>query len=300
MANAFTLAQSRYDESKPNRFENLIYTPAMRISMPIRFLCYLLLLTLTLLHSNATAENWTRFRGPNGSGISSATTVPVKWSDKDYRWTAELPGEGHSSPVVWGDRLFVTSADGKTGIRYLVCLNALTGEQLWKKQFEFEKYKKHNNNSFASNTPTVDEAFVYVLWQSPESSTLSAFSHQGDKAWTEDLGPYRHGQGGGTSPVIFEDMVVVSNDHGQGSFLAAYDRKTGEERWKVPREGKRASYSTPCVYRPAGQPAELIFTHCFEGVIGVDPQTGKQKWMVDPFGRFPQRAVVSPFVAGDL
>lgn len=268
--------------------------------MTRRFLFCLFLFNSTLFLPNVTAENWTRFRGPNGSGVSSATTVPEKWGDKDYRWTAELPGIGHSCPVVWGDRLFVTSADVSNGVRYLLCLNALTGEQLWTKKFEFAKYKKHNNNSFASNTPTVDGEFVYVLWQSPKSSSLSAFSHRGEPAWTADLGAYRHGQGSGTSPVLYEEMVVVSNDHGQGSFLAAYDRKTGEERWKLPREGKRACYSTPCVYEPEGQPAELIFTHCYEGVIGVDPKTGKQKWMVDPFGRFPQRAVVSPFVAGDL
>ncbi len=258
------------------------------------------LVGLLFVSSEANAENWTRFRGPNGSGLSEATTVPVKWDGDDIRWTVELPGIGHSSAVVWEKRLFVTSADAEAGKRYLIGLNAKTGERNWIKEFDFAKHKKHNNNSFASNTPAVDGDAVYVLWQSPEGSSLKAFTHEGDEVWTADLGPYRHGQGGATSPIVFEDLVVVSNDHGKGSFLGGYDKKTGKERWRIPREGKRACYSTPCVYQPEGQAAELIFTHCFEGVTGVDPHSGKKLWMMDVFGRFPQRAVVSPFVVGDL
>ncbi len=257
------------------------------------------LVGLLFVSSESNAENWTRFRGPNGSGLSEAT-VPVKWDSDDIRWTAELLGAGHSSPVVWEQRLFVTSADVDAGKRYLICLNADSGERNWIKEFDFAKHKKHNNNSFASNTPAVDADAVYVLWQSPEGSSLKAFTHEGDEIWNADLGPYRHGQGGGTSPIVFEDLVVVSNDHGEGSFLGTYDRKTGKERWRIPREGKRACYSTPCVYQPEGHAPELIFTHCFEGVTGVDPRSGKELWMIDVFGRFPQRAVVSPFVVGDL
>lgn len=248
----------------------------------------------------ASADNWTRFRGPNGSGVSRAKTVPVEWDREDIRWTVKLPGAGHSSPVIWEDRLFLTSADVEKGLRYLVCLDALSGRQKWTEEFDFKKHRKHTNNSYASNTPTVDAELVYVLWQSPEGSSLSAFTHEGNREWTTDLGPYRHGQGGATSLMLFENLVVVSNDHGKGSFLAAYNKKTGEEQWKIPREGQRACYSTPCVYQVEGRPVELIFTHCFEGVIGVDPQTGRQNWMMDVFGRFAQRAVVSPFVAGEI
>src|SRR3954470_5796440 len=79
----------------------------------------------------AAGQEWTRFRGPNGSGLSDATTVPVRWTEKDYAWKVDLPGVGHSSPVLWGDRLFVTSADEKTGQRTLLCLRAADGKQLW-------------------------------------------------------------------------------------------------------------------------------------------------------------------------
>ncbi len=258
------------------------------------------LLIVGLQTAPTNAENWTRFRGSNGAGISLATTVPVSWDLDSIRWKAELPGEGHSSPVIWEDRLYVTSADLETGTRYLICLHSRTGKQHWLQEFPLVKYKKHSNNSFASSTPTVDEEFVYVLWQSPEKSSLTALTHEGKQAWSTDLGPYKHGQGGATSPVLFEDLVVISNDHGAGSFLAAYDRKTGNQRWKLPRQGKRACYSSPCIYQPENQSPELIFSHCFEGVTGVDPKTGQQKWMIDVFGRFPQRAVVSPFVANGL
>ncbi len=250
--------------------------------------------------SRATAQDWTRFRGPNGSGVSDAATVPTTWTKADYNWVAELPGEGNSSPVVWGKHLYTTAADAESGRRFLVCLNTDDGATLWKRDVAFRGYKKHKNNSYASNTPAVDADHVYALWQSPEQSPLIAFDHSGARVWEYDLGPYRHGQGGGTSPIVYGDLVIVSNDHAQGSFLVAVDRRTGAERWKIGRQGKRACYSTPCVYQPEGHDAEIIFTHCFEGVIGVDPKSGRQLWMVDVFGRFPQRAVGSPVVYRDL
>jgi outer membrane protein assembly factor BamB len=246
------------------------------------------------------AENWTRFRGPNGSGISEAKTVPVKWAEKEINWKAELPGIGHSSPVVWGDRLFVTAADVEAGKRFLICLKTTDGSITWKRTADFAKYRLHSNNSFASNTPAVDANHVYVLWQSKQESALVAFDHDGQEAWRYDMGAYLHGQGGGTSPIVHEGLVFVSNDHSKGSFLVAVDSKAGKEVWKIPRAGKRACYSTPCVFPVAGGESEIVFTHSFEGVIGVASRTGKPSWKVDPFGRAPQRAVGSPLVTDGL
>lgn len=245
-------------------------------------------------------DNWPRFRGHNGSGISKATTIPVEWTEKDYNWKISLPGSGNSSPVVWENHIYVTSADVTNGTQTLQCINAHTGTVSWAKEFEFKKYKTHNNNSFASNTPVVDKDGVCVLWQTPAGSPLIAYSHAGEKQWTYDLGPYKHGQGGATSPIIYQDKVVVSNDGKSNSFLVAVHRKTGDELWKIPRLGKRACFSTPCVFRPEHGPEELIFTHCFEGVIGVDPKTGSQKWHIDVFGTHSQRAVGSPVIYDDL
>jgi len=266
--------------------------------------CFLSTLTKTVIvlvfGATGFGQEWTRFRGPNGSGISDAKTIPTTWTEKDYNWIAELPGRGHSSPVVWGDKLFVTCCDEEASLRHLLCLNTTDGAVLWTKDFAFEKYKQQKNNSFASSTPTVDADHVYLLWHSKESSPLVALDHAGNQVWEYDLGPYTHGQGGATSPIVVDDLVIVAHDQKEPSFLLALDRKTGREHWKIPREGKHACYATPCLNTPSDRPSELIFAHCYEGIVGVDLSSGKQNWHVDPFGRDDQRALVSPIMAGDL
>lgn len=261
------------------------------------------LATLTILSvvlaTVGSAADWTRFRGPNGAGISDATTVPVQWGKDDYNWVADLPGPGHSSPVIFGSSLYVTCCDESASERSLICLDTQSGIIRWSHDVSFSAYKKHKNNSFASGTPCVDEKHVYVLWQSREASPLMALNHDGTLVWSIDLGPYLHGQGGATSPIVFGDMVVLSNDQKDPSFLLAVDRNTGKERWRIPRQGKRACYSTPCI-RTSGAQNEIVFTHCYEGIIGVNPATGKQNWHIDVFGRSSQRALGSPVLAGDL
>ncbi len=247
-----------------------------------------------------SAEEWNRFRGPNGSGFSAATTVPIEWDTDDYNWIVELPGKGNSSPIAWGDKLFVTSADEKAKTRSVQCLKVADGSEVWRKDVSFGPYKKHKNNSFASSTPAADADHVYVLWNSKTSSPLTAYTHEGEKVWEYDLGPYRHGQGGATSPIVYEDIVLVANDQSAGSFLLAVDRMTGKELWKVDRLGKRACYGTPCINSPGDRPAEVIFSHCYEGIVGLDPETGHQNWHIDVFGRASQRALGSPVIAGDL
>ena len=255
---------------------------------------------LFLLAGAAGADEWTRFRGPNGSGVSSAKTVPASWKESDFNWKIDLPGEGNSSPVIWKERVFVTAADNSAAKRSLLCIDESSGKTLWKRDFPYATYRKHKNNSYASNTPAVDGERVYTLWQSKAGSSLVALDHGGKESWRYDLGPYLHGQGGGTSPIVFEDLVIVANDHKTNSFLLALERKTGKEKWKIPRKGKRACYSTPCVFSAPGRPTEIIFVHCFEGIVGVDPARGRQNWMIDVFGTFPQRAVGSPVVWKDL
>ncbi|MEQ8787763.1 MAG: PQQ-binding-like beta-propeller repeat protein [Pirellulaceae bacterium] len=257
-------------------------------------------LLLLVVAGLAPAQEWARFRGPNGSGISDAKTVPVAFGENDINWKVKLPGVGNSSPIAWGDHVYVTSATDDPPMRTLSCLDAKSGAVRWRREVPFESYKKHKNNSFASNTPCADADHVYVLWQSKSDSPLVAFNHDGEEVWRYDLGPYNHGQGGGTSPIVYDNLVIVCNDHSQGSFLLALDRCTGKEVWKVPRQGKRACYATPCIYQAGDRPAEIIFSHCFEGVSGVDPQTGRQNWSIHVFGDFPQRAVGSPFIIDDL
>lgn len=246
-------------------------------------------------------ENWPRFRGPNGAGVSDSKSIPVEWTEDDYNWVAELPGEGHSSPVVWGERLFVTCADADAQKRYLLCLDTADGRELWRQAFPFKSFKKHGNNSFATNTPCCDAAQVYVLWQSKtEGSEILAFDHAGKVVWRVDLGGFAGGHGPGVSPIVYEDMVVVANDQDGESSLLALDAATGERCWTVPRESDRTQYSTPCVFTMKGRPPELIFTDMHHGITAVDPKTGGVSWEISVFGTFKQRAIASPVVTNDL
>lgn len=263
-----------------------------------RFLA--LTLGLVVLCEPAVGQEWTRIRGPNGSGVSAATTVPVAWSDKDYNWMIDLPGTGHSSPVVWGERLFVTSADEPAGRRYLLCLDAQSGRKLWQGEFPFEKHPKHRFNTFAAGTPAVDAEHVYVVWQSRSKSSVTAFDHAGRQVWQYELGPFQGGHGPAASPIVHEELVIVCHDHEGPSYRVALDRRTGREVWKVDRPGRRACYSTPCVYRPREGPPQIICTHSYEGITSIDPASGTVNWEVRPFGEFQQRAIGSPVVAGDL
>lgn len=257
-------------------------------------------LAMMCLAPGCFAENWPRFRGPNGSGVASGSDLPSEWSEDHYRWVADLGGSGSSSPVIWHDRLFVTAADGESQQRWLICLDRSDGSERWRAASSFDAYKKHKNNSYAASTPAVDAECVYQLWHSREQTTLIAYDHQGNEIWKHQLGPYLHGQGGATSPIVAGELVIVAHDHRAGSHLLAVDRKTGEPRWKIPREGSRACYSTPCLRRTAAGDTEAIFVHCYEGVIGVNLETGQRRWHVDPFGRDPQRALASPILAGEL
>lgn len=251
----------------------------------------------------ATAQEWTRFRGPNGSGISDARSIPVTFTEKDYRWTADLPGKGISSPVIWNDKVFVTSADEDKGERYLLCHRTSDGEKLWSKSFPFEREKKHARNSYATATPAVDDERVYVVWTSRAKAELLAFTHDGQPAWSYDMGPYQSGHGGGTSPVVVGDLVVLNNHQERNSYLLAVDRRTGQQKWKVAREGGKASYSTPCALTNAAGQTEVIFTSFNHGVTAVSADTGAIAW--EKSGLFDndeedKRAIGSPFIADGL
>jgi outer membrane protein assembly factor BamB len=245
-------------------------------------------------------QEWTRFRGPNGSGVSPATTVPVRWGEGDRNWKVELAGVGHSSPVLWGDRVFVTSAEETTGKRVVQCLAAADGRCLWARAFPGERHGKHPDNSFASATPAADERHVYVCWAGPKEYLVAALDHDGREAWRVDLGPFRSGHGFGASPIVHGDLLIVPDDQDGPSALVALDRDTGRVRWKVPRRSK-ASYTTPCVHHPAGRPAELIVTSYEHGISGIDPATGRTNWEVDVFHKgHLETAIGSPVVAGGL
>ncbi|MHC4495125.1 MAG: PQQ-like beta-propeller repeat protein [Planctomycetota bacterium] len=265
-----------------------------------------LVLALAILGTSMSwGQEWTRFRGPNGQGISRAKTIPVKWTEDDYNWKVKLPGGGHSSPVLWGEKLFVTSGDRQTGKSVIFALNVSDGKVLWQKEYSLSKYRPNKLNSFASATPTVDADHVYVLFTSPEETILAALNHQGKEIWKRTFEGVLCQHGAGSSPIVHNDMIIFTHEHEDKSspdarsVWFAVSRKTGETRWTLDRQtGPKTSYSTPCVYTPAGGKPQLIFNSHSHGMTSVNPGTGKVIWEV--VSAFPARVVSSPVIADEL
>jgi outer membrane protein assembly factor BamB len=211
---------------------------------------------------------------------------------------------GHGSPVVWGDRFFVLCGDEEKGTRMPVCVNAADGKVMWSQEFTPGNSKRHRYNSVASTTPAVDEERVYFSWGNKEGLTLAAFTHDGEKVWEEGLGPVSGGHGFGASPMVYGDLLVLNNDQEgeENGFLVALDRKTGKEKWKIDRQSKRISYSTPVVYALGGDGEEtLVFTNWAHGFTAVEPDSGKV--LADKsvfFQETNERAISSPIVYNDL
>lgn len=252
------------------------------------------------LPATGLAQEWTRFRGPNGSGISAAATVPAEWNEADFNWRVELPGEGHSSPVLWGKKVFLTSGTKEQGTRIVLCLHADDGRVLWIKRFPAKNHRKHQLNSFASSTPAVDKRRVYLSWASPEEHIVQALDHRGEPQWSINLGPFKASHGSGVSPILYNGMVIMANEHQGDSSLVALDCDTGETRWRVPRKTK-VTYITPCVYRPRNRPPELIFTNWSHGITAFNPDDGRVSWAISVFDQnHIETAIGSPIIAGDL
>ena len=179
-----------------------------------------------------------------------------------------------------------------------MCLSARDGALLWKRDFTAQPYRHHGENSYASSTPAVDADHVYVCLMQPRELKVVALKHDGSDAWNASLGPYVTQHGGGASPVVYGEAVIVANEQdGPGSCLVALDRADGAVAWKTPRKSYRFSASTPCVFRPAGGPEQLVFTSWAHGMTSVDPADGKVLWECE--GAFEARTVGSPVAAND-
>jgi outer membrane protein assembly factor BamB len=260
--------------------------------------------------SLAAAQEWTRFRGPNGSGAVEDDSIPAQWSEGDFNWKIELPGQGHSSPVLWGDKLFILSADPKTATRYVLGIDAKSGKILWKNDYAAESHKLHPKSNYATSSPAVDAERVYVAWADTKHTWFCAFDHAGKELWREDLGGWVGQHGFGTSPMLVDDLVVVTSSQEaeedknpnsrqpEQSFVVALDRKTGKVRWKTPRTIQVASYSVPCLRKNADGVEELVCCNTAEGIFALDPATGKEKWSSGNL--FPTRTVSCPQLYRDL
>lgn len=268
-----------------------------------------LILALILPLANAAAQEWTRFRGPNGSGISTAMGIPVTWSEADYNWQIDLPVQGSSSPVLWGRQIFLTGDDAGNGQRSILSIDAENGKVLWQRDYTFDNHYLHRDNDFASATPCVDQDGVVVVWSTPDQVLMIALDLDGEEQWRSDLGPFKGLHGSASSPIIADGLVLLANDQmdpnrffstsrGPGkSFLIALDRKTGETHWKIDRETELTGYATPCIRR-IGDRTEAIFTSTAHGITAVDLQSGEISWEIDQL--WDDRTVSSPQLYGDL
>jgi len=248
--------------------------------------------------TSAEAQNWTRFRGPGGAGLGEARAIRATVTEEDVNWRVELAGRGHSSPVVWGERVFVTGADAAAKERFIQCLRARDGGELWRVGDELEPNEQHELNSFAASTPALDAERVYVAWPSGSSLFALALDHAGERVWSRELCPSSARHGSGASPVLAGDVLVVQNDdEGGASALFGLDRATGETVWKRERETVRASFATPLVLASDTR-TEVLFASTAHGITSLDPATGELNWEIA--GVFEERCVASPVVAGDL
>ncbi len=257
--------------------------------------------------SIAAAQEWTRFRGPNGTGETETTTIPASWKSGDENWRIELPGgDGHSSPVLWGDKLFILSGDRKTAARYVLCINAKDGKEIWRREYPGVTHKLHVNSSYASVTPAVDAERVYVAWSDPDFTRLMALDHKGNEVWTLNLGSWISQHGFGCSPMLYQDLVVLNCSQEDSklpglpqpkeTFIVAVEQSTGKIRWRTDRKIDSASYSVPTVRKNEAGEDELLCNTQAEGLFALDPKTGKENWSLPVLS---MRSVSCPlYVAG--
>src|SRR5688572_3735594 len=267
---------------------------------------FIVIVALSSLCWSVSAANWPQWRGPDGSGISHEKNLPAEWAPtKNIKWKTPIAGRGHSSPIVWGNHIFLTTAiEGEVvagakaakhmlgGKEFLhpdsvganrkhtfkvIALNRDSGKILWESvAWEGTPYDdRHRKSSYAASTPATDGKLVYAFFG---AEGLYAFDFNGKLAWKAQLGNIGTiGMGTGTSPILYDNFVIVQCDeeNGQTSFIVALDKKTGKEAWRTPRK-VQISWSTPLLVKTATR-SELI-TSGTEMVVSYDPATGKELW----------------------
>lgn len=229
----------------------------------------------------ALAENWPMWRGPRGDGTSLEQDVPTVWSDtENIAWKTLMPGKGHASPVVWNDRIFVVTALEDTEERLLLCLETSTGEILWQRVvLEAPLERLHSLNSHASSTPATDGERVYVSFLDHDKMFIAAYDFAGNRIWAVHPGVFSSVHGYCSSPVLWNDKLIINGDHDGPGYLVALDRRTGQTLWKNQRPNQTRSYCTPIIRQIDGR-NQLILSGS-KCVASYDPDTGDQHWIID-------------------
>ena len=228
----------------------------------------------------APETNWPMWRGPHGDGRSDETDVPTRWSaTENVTWKVNLPGWGHSSPVVWGDKIFVTSYVQSGGKRVLLCLNRADGKVLWERTvLTAPPEGKNKLNSYASGTPATDGKHVWVAFFEVPKVELVCYDMDGKEVWRQSPGEFYSVHGFCSSPVLYKDMVILNGDQDAPAYIVAYEKETGHERWRIDRPNRTRSYCTPLIAELAGK-TQMVLSGS-KSVASYDPVTGKQYWVM--------------------
>ena len=250
----------------------------------------LFFLTTSLIASTLSAQDWTRFRGPNGSGISTSdASLPVEWNkDKNIKWEIDLPGPGHSSPIIVGDKIFLTcwtgygvdSKDQEDLRLHMFCFNRENGDTLWNKTVEPSLPEENYGGMFAehgytTHTPVSDGNHVWAYFG---KSGAVCFDMDGNEVWRKDLGSDLHSKrwGSATSPILHGDLVIYTASI-ESATIYGLNKLTGEEVWKQPADSLAESWSTPVLVPVSDDRTDLVVTVPNE-MWGLDPDTGKFLW----------------------
>jgi len=266
-------------------------------------------LLVVALVSPAVAGDWPAFRGPKGNGFSDEKNAPTTWSTTDnVKWKAELPDEGNGSPIVVGDRVFVTCAEEKGAKRGLYCFARADGKLKWSKVVEFGRVEAtHKTNPYCSPTPVSDGKHV-VAWHG--SAGLYCYDLDGKELWRRtDLGEFVHIWGYAASPVIYRDLVIQNCAPGKKAFLAAFDLASGSDRWRVDEPtdgdgGTRAdgkwmgTWGTPVVTKIDGE--DQLVAYQPNRVVGYRPTNGEILWTCKAENRKGDLAYSSPMIADGI
>ncbi len=252
--------------------------------------CTMLFAVILLSTTMALAGDWPAWRGPTGDGVSTETGLPVEWSrEKNVRWRVPLPDRGNSTPIVLGDRVFITQAIEKEGWRGVMCFNRADGKLLWKTGVTYtEKEPTHSTNPYCSASPATDGERVLASYG---SAGLYCYDLDGRELWHRDFGPQLHVWGNAASPVVVGDLCILNVGPGERTFLIAVDKKTGKTAWRHDEYGGEfgtsnkdwtGSWTTPIVIQAAGRD-ELVMSFP-KRVCAFDPKTGKELWTCGGLG----------------
>lgn len=223
--------------------------------------------------SAAEADQWPGWRGPRADGHAVQAEPPTTWDAASLLWKTPLPGQGQSSPVVWGERMFLTSAEESGKRRIVFCVSTRDGQIVWRHQaWEGEPEKSHAMNGWASPTCVTDGEVVVAFFG---KGGLHAYSIDGTPLWSKDLGAFESPWGVAACPVLAGDLVIQNGDSDVGAFIEAFDRKSGKSVWRKPRPDHRG-WSTPVLWENSGKQLMLLNGHT--GVTAYDPATGAEVW----------------------